>query len=164
MQRNLFTGLMFGVMMIFAVLSCSKSTNSTGDGGAIVKFELMPYPAPLAGKIQAGTITKRFKFHCIDKTNVDCFTTVHVSEPDDGDWFSYPQDYSTCAPFFAEVNVFGTAYSFTGTVQRAFSQGTGPFVIGNYTSYDATYMVYGAGEFNFYEQLLTEGTSPVCPN
>lgn len=162
MQRNLFTGLVFGVMLMFAFLSCSKSTNSDGGGGAVVKFELTPYPAASAGKIQAVTITKRFKFHCLDKYDLECVTAVHVSEPDDGDWFSYPQDYSDCIPFFGSVTVDGVNYTFSGALQRAFGEGTGPFATGSYTSYKASDMTYGAGDFSFYEQQLTEGTSPDC--
>lgn len=157
--------MILSIFLIIALVSCKKSTNS-GGGGQVVRFDLTPYTKKAsAAKIQEFTITKQFKFHCIDKTNADCFTAVYTSDPeDDEDWMGYPADYSNCASFIAVVTVAGTEYTFIGSIQRAFGGGgIGPFSIGTYDSYNASTETYGGGTFTFNEQQLTEGTSPDCP-
>ena len=143
----------------------SKSTDSNGGGsssGQPVVFELTPNPSPSsATAAQAVTLTVNMLFHCVDQTEANCHTRVYLgvaANPDD--WMSYAVDYSGCVPFFAHLVVGTVEYDFTGTVQRPFGTGTGPFVTGNYTSIDGA--TFGFGTFTLDEQQLVEANSPIC--
>jgi hypothetical protein len=121
-----------------------------------VKFEIKP-----AGTIHYMTIIMEFAFHCIDQSEPPCYTAMFTTPGDDGqNWFGYPQDHSDCIQFIGVITYENVEYTLFGDIQRAFGEGSGPFVSGNYTSYNFSDETSLSGTFYFYEQDLVEGTSP----
>jgi hypothetical protein len=160
------TMVLIAVAFALSIAGCSsdKSTDngSGGGGGQEVRFELTPIRAS-SGALAAErpTLIVNYLIHCIDQTDPNCITLVYEDEPHvSGNFMSYPQDHSSCISFFAIHKEGIITYNFTGTIQRPFGTGTGPFVTGNYDWFDGTN--FGAGTFEFYEQTLSESTSAIC--
>jgi hypothetical protein len=159
-----------GVVAVATALlaGCGGSKNPTdtgGDGGVTVTFSLSPTGNAASGaSVAQAQVTGCFNFSCIDHSQVGCDVNRYQDCPKlASDWMSFPRTTLACAPFFCELTKGADHYSFTGTLLRMVTSGSGPLATGNYTRTNGGVGVE-FGTFSASADGLGQSDSPDCPN